>query len=71
MGASISHCGDLVGGFCGGGVESRDLDSLQLLSSSSLWIDFVYAMMKMILNMHTTGTTGGGGEGSVKAAAET
>ena len=64
MGASISHCGDLVGGFCGAGVESGGLDSLQLLSTSSLWLAFVYAMMIMIMGMHTAGSPGGreGGE---------
>ena len=55
MGASSSRCGDLVGGFCGTGVESGGLDSLKLLSSSSIWFIFVYATMIMILSMDTTG----------------
>ena len=75
MGASRSHCGDLVGDLCGAGVESGGLDRLQILSSSSLWVDFVYAMMIIILSMHTTGSPGGGMEGrreeSVNDAAKT
>ena len=63
MGASRSHCGDLVGDLCGAGVESGGIDRLQILSSSSLWVDFVYAMMIIILSMHTTGSPGGGKKG--------
>ena len=62
MGASSAHCGEIVGGLCGAGAESGDLDILQLLSSSSLWIHFVCSLIIMILNMHTTGSPGGGRE---------
>ena len=68
MGESSSHCRDLVGGFCGAGVESGGLEILQLLSSSSLWLVFVYEMMILILIMNTTGSPGRGREESVKVA---
>ena len=37
-----------------------------LLSFSSLWLALFYAMMILNLSMHTTGTTGGGGERTCK-----
>ena len=61
MGESNSHCGDLVGVFCGAVVDSGGLDSLHILSSSSLWLSFVYLMMILILSMHTIVSLGGGG----------
>ena len=63
MVASSSHCGDLVGGLCGSGVDSEGLDILQLLSSSSLWLTFAYAKMITIMSMHKTGSPGVGREG--------
>ena len=60
---NISHCRDLVEGFCGAVVESGGLDILHLLYSSSLWLEFVYAMVKTILSINTTGKSGGGREG--------
>ena len=60
MGSRSSHCGDLVGGFCGAEVDSGGLDSLHLLSSSSLYISFAYSMLIIILIIHTTGSPGGG-----------
>ena len=59
MGSSSYHCGDLVVGFCGTGVESIGLEIFQLLSSSSLWLEFFYAIMITILRIHTTGSPGG------------
>ena len=67
MGESSYHCGDLIGGFCGAGVESGGLDILKLLYCSSLWFDFYYAMLIMIMSMHTTSLLGRGG-GSVNVA---
>ena len=49
-GASIFHYGDFVGGFCGSEVESGGLDSFQILSSSYIWLVFVYAMPIMIMS---------------------
>ena len=63
MVARISHCGDIVGGFCGDKLESGGLESLQLLYYSYIYLAFVYAIMTMILSMHTTGSPGGGREG--------
>ena len=63
MGEISSHCGDLVVGFCGAGVDSGGLDRLHLLSSSSLCISLVYAMMIMVMIIHTTGSPGEGREG--------
>ena len=68
MGQRISHWGDLVGFFCGAGVDSGGLEISHILSSSSLWIQFFYVMTRMILSMHTTGFPGGRG---FKGVAET
>ena len=65
MGSSSSHCGDLVGGLCVSVVDSGVLDIFHLISSSYLWLAFVYAMIIMILSMHTTGSPVGGGGGLV------
>ena len=58
MGSSRSHCGDFVGGFFGAVLESGGLDSLHIFSSYSLCLAFFYAMMIMILSIHTTGSPG-------------
>ena len=73
MGASRSHCVDLVGGFCGAVVYSGGLDRLNLLYHSSLLLAFFYAIMIISLSIHATGSPGGGGgrEESVNVAAET
>ena len=68
MGASISHCVYLVGGFCGAGVYSGGLDSLNLLYHSSLLLAFFYAIMIMSLSINATGSPGGGGGGVIVAA---
>ena len=60
MGEISSHCGYLVGGFCGYIVESGGFDSFQIFSSSYLSIYFLYAMMIMITSMHKTGSPGRG-----------
>ena len=61
MGERISQCVELVGAFCGAGVEIGGLENLHIFTSSSIWLAFVYAMMIMILIMHTTVLPVGGG----------
>ena len=62
MGTSRSHCAELLGSFCSSEVDRGGLHSLEIYSSSSLWIAFIYAMMIIIMSIHTTGSPGGGRE---------
>ena len=64
MGENSFQRGEIVVGFCGLGVDSGGLESLQILSSSYLWIEFVYARMNIILGNHKKITPGKGEGGS-------